>query len=103
MKKLHFLVIGKHPEILNILVRLLNAEENWSCKGYSDELEALATENLNQFDILLLSSGLDEATESMLQNNAKKLNPNIKTILHYGGGSGLLKNEIQSLLAETNF
>lgn len=102
MKKLHFLVIGKHPEILNILVRLLNAEENWSCKGYSDEVEALANEDFKRYDILLLSSGLDEATEARLQNKAKELNPNLKIILHYGGGSGLLKNEILSLLAENN-
>ncbi|NRS87817.1 hypothetical protein HNQ02_000724 [Flavobacterium sp. 7E] len=100
MKKLRFLVIGKNIEILNILVRLLKVEEGWSCAAFSDEQELLATVDFMEYDILLLSSGLDEEIEKRIQKIGIELNPQLRIILHYGGGSGLLKNEILSLSSD---
>jgi hypothetical protein len=100
MKKLNFLVIGKSEPILEVLIRLLNAEKDWTAEGFMDENEALFVPNFSKFDILLLSCGIEESAEQMIRKKAIELNPTIIIIQHYGGGSGLLKNEILSALAE---
>lgn len=100
MRKLKFVVIGKNQAIMDVLLRLLNAKEEWSAAGFIDEAEALATDNFSEFDILLLSSGIDEEAEKYIREEAPKKNPRIKILQHYGGGSGLLTNEILSALSE---
>ncbi|ESU18964.1 hypothetical protein FCR2A7T_23700 [Flavobacterium cauense R2A-7] len=102
MKKLNFLVIGKNKPILDVLVRLLNENTDWSASGFINEEEVFANVNLLNFDILLLSCGIEDFTEQMIKEKSKKINPKILIIQHYGGGSGLLKNEILFALSEFN-
>ena len=101
MKLTNILIIGKNKAILDLLVRLLN-EGDQSCYaiGFIDEQEALTVENFSDLDILLLSSGIDEIAEEKIRKNAMELNSKVKIIQHNGGGSGLLKNEIQEVLRE---
>lgn len=37
MKKLEFLILGKNQAILEILLRLVNANENWNAIGFNHE------------------------------------------------------------------
>ena len=37
MKKYDFLILGKNQPILEILLRLVNANENWNAVGFNDE------------------------------------------------------------------
>ncbi|MBW4362046.1 hypothetical protein [Flavobacterium taihuense] len=101
MKKLKFLVIGKNEAILEVLVRLLNTEKDWTAEGFMDENQALSVSDFSKFDILLLSCGIEETIEQLIREKAIELNPTLIIIQHYGGGSGLLKNEILSALAES--
>ena len=94
------LYIGKHPEILETVVRLLNSDENWFGIGASDELEAIELFSKYDFSIVLLGCGLDKTSEDSLTAHFKKINPNVLVIEHFGGGSGLLKNEILSALSQ---
>ena len=48
-------------------------------------------------DIVLLSSGLEEDFEKDIKIFCAGLDKDVKVIDHYGGGSGLLKNEVYSL------
>ena len=100
MKHLNFLVIGKNEPILEVLIRLLNANDDWTAEGFMDENEALSVPNFSKYDILLLSCGIEETAEQIIRDKATELKPSIIIIQHYGGGSGLLKNEILSALAE---
>lgn len=94
MNKLNILVIGRHQQITKTLFTLVNKMEN--CIGFSaltDE-DAIKIFNETNIDLVLLSSGIPEESEELIRSNFTNKNPKIKIIQHYGGGSGLLNNEI---------
>lgn len=97
MKKLQFLVIGKNQEILETLQRIIENNEGWQAEIQNDEALCYQYIEENQVDIILLSSGLDEAFEKDIKIFCENSGKEIKVIDHYGGGSGLLKNEVYSL------
>lgn len=99
--KINILVVGRHEEILQTVLRLINKNEDWNAKGCLRDDEALKLFNENNFDLVLLSSGIDEDCEKSLRNSFRKKNPAIKIIQHYGGGSGLLSSEIYEALSGT--
>ncbi|MDR6845706.1 hypothetical protein [Flavobacterium granuli] len=98
MKKLEFLILGKNEPILEILLRLVNADEDWHAVGFSDEETAKDYFKQNLLDIVLLSSGIEAESEKDIQYFFKAEQPEIEIIEHYGGGSGLLKCEILEAL-----
>lgn len=95
------LYIGTHKEILDTVVRLLNANEDWFGIGAETDEEALQLFSTYDFTLVLLGCGISEESEALLRSSFKKQNPDIIIIQHYGGGSGLLKNEIISALKDT--
>jgi len=100
MRKLNFLIIGKHTQILLTLKRLIEQNEGWTASVLEDEDQFQSFMNRISVDVILLSSGLSELTEVGIQAYALSVNSNIKVIQHYGGGSGLLKNEIFTLFPD---
>lgn len=102
MERLNFLVIGKNQEILDTLKRILEKNEGWHAELTSNENYCYKFLEENPVDILLLSSGLDEQFEVKVKEFAASLGKGIKIIDHYGGGSGLLKNEVYSLFPKWN-
>lgn len=94
------LYIGKHPEILNIVVRLINANEDWHAIGISEENEAKSVFISTVIDLVLLGCGIELESEEDLRAFFIKHNPGCKIIQHYGGGSGLLRSEILSALQD---
>lgn len=101
MKSTKIFYIGRHSEIMEIVVRLINANENWEGIGAMTDEEAMRIFQKENIDIVLLGTGIDEESEAMLDVFFRKINSKIIIIQHYGGGSGLLKSEI--LLALSNF
>lgn len=97
MKELHFLVIGKNQEILEVLKRIIENNESWTAKIESNEEISYQYLTKNNVDIVLLSSGLEEQFEKDMKVFCGNLGGKVKVIEHYGGGSGLLKNEVYSL------
>lgn len=97
MKTLQFLVIGKNQEILDTLKRIIENNEGWSAEISSNETMCKDYVKENQVDIVLLSSGLEEEFEKEIKVFCKNLDKEVKVIDHYGGGSGLLKNEVYTL------
>ncbi len=100
--KTNILVVGRHEEILQTLLRLINKNNDWHAKGALRDDEAKIRFDENNFDIILLSSGLVEDCEKKLCNYFRRKNSSVKIIQHYGGGSGLLSNEIYQALGENN-
>lgn len=98
--KVTILVVGRHEEIMQTLLRIIHKNENWTAKAAMTDEEAIALFDTHQFDIVLLSSGIDEASEQMLRSSFQSKDPAIPVIQHYGGGSGLLSNEITQVLGE---
>jgi len=97
MENLQFLVIGKNQEILETLKRIIENNEGWKAKIENDEAVCYDYIEENQVDIVLLSSGLDEKFENEIKSFCGNLDKEVKVIDHYGGGSGLLKNEVYAL------
>ncbi|WKL49502.1 hypothetical protein Q1W71_06850 [Flavobacterium pectinovorum] len=98
MKILEFLILGKNEEILPILLRLVNVNENWNGVSFNDEEIAQKYFLNNKIDIVLLSSGIEDHVEKEFTSFCLKHQPEVEVIEHFGGGSGLLKSEIQHRL-----
>ena len=92
------LVVGKHEEILQTVLRLLNAQTSWHAEGVSGCEEAIAKCKSRIYQVLLLGGGLTELEEARLETEIRLIHPAIHIIPHYGGGSGLLYAEIYMAL-----
>ena len=98
MDKLEILVICRHAEILQTVVRLVNNNPEWNATGAVTDEEALSAFNQNPFKLVLLGSGIEKEREAALCTAFKADNPEIILVQHYGGGSGLLAAEIYEAL-----
>lgn len=94
MKTLEFLLLGKNEAILTILLRLVNADENWNGVSFNNEKDAQEYFLSHKIDIVLLSSGIEDHVEKEFTSFCLKTQPDVEVIEHFGGGSGLLKSEI---------
>lgn len=94
MEMLNFLVLGKNQEILEVLKRIIEKNEGWKAELLSSENKAYDYINNHKFDIVLLSSGLEDQFEQDIKTFCENLDQGIKVIDHFGGGSGLLKSEV---------
>ncbi len=98
MDRTQILVVGRNKEIIPVLERLIGQHEDWQCTvAYEDE-EAILQFQQMQYDIVLLSSGIEPESEQKLCSIFRFQQPEIIIIQHYGGGSGLLENEIRYAL-----
>jgi DNA-binding NtrC family response regulator len=94
METTNILYIGRHIDILAIVVRLINSNEDWYGVGVMNDEEAKEMFTQKKFSMVLLGSGIQKESETNLCSFFKRKNPNIAVVQHYGGGSGLLKSEI---------
>jgi hypothetical protein len=88
------LYIGNHTQILETVLRLINAQEGWIGLGAADEAQAMVVFEENDIDLVLLGCGLDPEIEENLAALFEEKKPGIPVVQHYGGGSGLLYSEI---------
>lgn len=102
MKELRFLVIGKNEDILQTLKRVIENNEGWIAETLKNEAFVYEYIDKHDLDILLLSAGLEQTFESSIKEYIRNTGKPIKIIEHYGGGSGLLKNEVYQLFPELN-
>ncbi len=99
MKQLSILIIGRHRQIMETVVRLIESQQGWRAKGALTDEEAEVFFQGEKFDLVLIGGGVEETSEQRLREVFLKKNPDIKIIRHYGGGSGLLFNEIHEAVA----
>jgi DNA-binding NtrC family response regulator len=92
--KLNILVIGRNPQIMETVLRLIKSQPGWDASGALTDEEALEKFKANEFQLVLFGGGVEAISESGLTQAFKKINQHIKIIRHYGGGGGLLFNEI---------
>ncbi|MBL4674881.1 MAG: hypothetical protein JKY70_01535 [Mucilaginibacter sp.] len=98
MKKCGIMVICRHPEILATIVRLINNNPEWSATGCETDQSAIDAFKAINHDVVLIGSGVNTESETQLRKVFINLNPLVKIVQHYGGGSGLLSAEIYSAL-----
>ena len=100
MKKVSILVYGKHPEILETVLRLINNNDNWQGEGHTEEEDVIELFLRKAYDLVLLGGGISESSEKKIRTLFEQLRSNTPIIQHYGGGSGLLKSEIEAALQQ---
>jgi hypothetical protein len=98
MMEVTILVVGRHLEILEVIVRLINGRQGWCAAGVLTDDEAIETFAQKKFNLVLIGAGVDQQSIDLLTDNFMKINVSTKIVKHYGGGSGLLFNEIQEAL-----
>jgi DNA-binding NtrC family response regulator len=97
----NILVIGKDPEILKVVLRLLNEhkEANYRAIGSTDPDQARSLFADSDIDLVLITNGIDATLDASLREDFLTRRPGIRILQHFGGGSGLLFGEIAEALA----
>jgi hypothetical protein len=95
---LAILVVGREMAILEVVERLINSHEGWKATVVTTEDGAVEAFKKQRFPIVLVCGGLSVAEEETLRKRLVGEDPGTVVIRHYGGGSGLLENEILSIL-----
>ncbi len=100
MEKLKILAIGRHPEIMQTVIRLINNNPDWDGTAAITDKEAVQAFDHEVFDLIMLCSGIEPESEENLRAYFTAHRLAVKIIQHYGGGSGLLTAEIYEALKE---
>jgi hypothetical protein len=99
MDKIEILVIGRNPEIVQTVVRLINNNPEWNASHALTDDDAIWLFESQVFNLVLLGGGIEPESDVLLRNAFNTSKPDITIIQHYGGGSGLLATEINMALA----
>ena len=94
----NILVIGREAAILEVIQRLVNAHEHWHATIVNTEEAAIAAVREKPYPIVLVSAGFSAQEEAAIRQQLTTINPDIVVARHFGGGSGLLENEILGIL-----
>jgi hypothetical protein len=97
----NILVVGRDPEILKVVLRLLNEHKpaNYHAVGSTDPDQARSLFADTDIDLVLITNGIDATLDASLREEFLTRRPGIRILQHYGGGSGLLYGEITEALA----
>ena len=97
---LNILVISTNPDLLTVLLRLVNQHEGWNGVGVDTPELARESFKYGYFQVVLFDVGFTDDIDKQLAKEFGEQKPDILMIQHYGGGSGLLYNEIQYALSK---
>jgi DNA-binding NtrC family response regulator len=98
MKELEIIVFSPITDMRDVIVRVINNEEKWKGYGVPSLPELMVLLKQKSIDIVLFDAGVSTEEEIEVSQKIKEVFPKTIIIQHYGGGSGLLKNEIMSAL-----
>ncbi|HET6252760.1 MAG TPA: hypothetical protein VFE32_01735 [Puia sp.] len=98
----NILVVGRDPEILKVVLRLLNEHQpaKYHAIGSTDPDQARSLFADSDIDLVLITNGIDATLDASLREEFLSRRPNIRILQHFGGGSGLLFGEIAEALSE---
>jgi hypothetical protein len=99
---LNILAIGRDPAILQVVERLINSHPGWAATIVATEAEAVAAFGKTNFRIVFVCAGITADEEETLRRRLQGLNPDVVVTRHFGGGSGLLENEVLAIINAQN-
>ena len=99
----NILVVGKDPEILKVVLRLLNDHQpaSYHAVGSANPDQARSLFADTDIDLVLITNVIDATLDACLREYFLTRRPGVRILQHYGGGSGLLFGEISAALATT--
>jgi DNA-binding response OmpR family regulator len=97
----NILVVGKDPEILKVVLRLLNDHQpaTYHAVGSTDPDQARSLFADTDIDLVLITNGIDATLDASLREEFMGRRPHVRILQHFGGGSGLLFAEVAQALA----
>jgi len=100
---LYILAVGRERAILEVVERLINSHEGWKAAIAGTEDEAVElfrgrSGTAARFSIVFVCAGFSANDEERLRQRLLGIDADVVVTRHYGGGSGLLENEILSIL-----
>jgi hypothetical protein len=98
MDKTQILVIGRNPDIVQTVVRLINNNPCWQATYALTDQEAIRNFAAQAFNLVLFGGGIEPQSDQYLRQAFTARRPGVTIIQHYGGGSGLLATEINMAL-----
>jgi hypothetical protein len=98
---MNILVIGKDPEILKVVLRLLNEykQADYHAVGSTDPDQARSLFADTETDLVLITNGIDPTLDASLRDEFLTRRPGVRILQHFGGGSGLLFGEIAEAMS----
>ena len=96
--QLNILAIGRDLAILQVVERLINGHEGWAATIVTTDEEAIAAFGKTDFRIVFVCAGVTAEEEEALRRKLQALDPGVVVTRHFGGGSGLLENEVLAIL-----
>jgi len=94
----NILVVGRDRAILEVIKRLIDAHEGWHATITETEKAAVKAFEEKKYAIVFVSAGFSAPEEAAIRQKLTTLDPGVVVTRHYGGGSGLLENEILGIL-----
>lgn len=95
---LNILAIGRDRDILEVVQRLINSHEHWVATIVTTDKEAITAFIQQRHPIVFVCAGVTAEEEQALKERLLQLDPSVTVIRHFGGGSGLLENEVRAIL-----
>ena len=95
---LNILAVGRDHAILEVVQRLINSHELWAATVVITDEEAIAAFIKQRHPIVFVCAGVTMEEEQALRQTLSELDPSVTVIRHFGGGSGLLENEVRAIL-----
>ena len=95
---LNILAIGRDSAILLVVERLINSHEHWVATIVTTDEEAIAAFMRQRHPIVFVCAGVTTEEEQAMRQRLSELDPSVTVIRHFGGGSGLLENEVRTIL-----
>ena len=96
----NILVIGRDPEILTVVLRLLNDHQPhaYHAIGTTDPDQARSLFADGDIHVVFLTNGIDATLDASLREEFLARRPATVIMQHFGGGSGLLFGELAQAL-----
>jgi hypothetical protein len=99
---LNILAVGRDPAILQVVERLINSHEGWAATIVATDEEAIKAVGEKAFSIVFVCAGVTAVEEEALRRQLQRLRPGLVVTRHFGGGSGLLENEVLAIINAQN-
>src|SRR3569623_290007 len=99
MEKIEILVVGRNPEIVQTVVRLINNNPAWNATHALTDEDTISLFQNKPFTLVLLGGGIEPESDTLLREAFNSHNPGITIIQHYGGGCGLPAPEFNMVLS----
>lgn len=98
LNRIQVLVVGRHEDIMDAVLRLINNTPDWEAVGALADEQAIELFQQRRFDLVLIGGGVEPETEAKLRAIFTFQNPLIRIVRHFGGGNESLFAEIRAAL-----